>query len=852
MLRLISPMRRQLLPKRLIHHRIISKSFIYQHNTYTTTIRPTTATSRKRKKIDEGLTTLSKFRIENIPVVPSSSSIEGGIEHSYQFGDKTIQLNEEQQGVVFEDINRNILILASAGSGKTTTILCRIYHLVQSGVPEKSITLTTFTRDAAHDMKQKLNLLFGKTTRIEVGTIDSIAKKYIKKYKDEIYSHESVKEYGLDFLTLLRNPGTGSKICDNKRYLFVDEFQDIDDTQFSIIQEYYKRGVIITGIGDDAQNIYSFRGSNIEHILNFKFKFENSIIHQLSVNYRSTQAIIDVANASIEKNTISNIPKVMVSYLKETHGSKPTVHYYKSKFSQSHSVADIIEQYIKHGVPPHSICVLCYSNKSLYAVEEIFTHREIPHTLLEKENEYTNNSNRATFNTHERNTVCLSTIHKAKGMEWDIVFLLDLSDEYFPFSKRSQEDIEEQRRMFYVAVTRAKHKLHLSFRQMMTTGTSQTTYASRFISEVPSTLFEFFNVRKEQLMDVSTSEFEDDTLSVTSLIRQLDGQDIKLLRDKNIIPNSLQFKEKRIIDDFKFSYDGFIQQKRLFSDFGIYIDTLLCRMIGERKPDSLGLYSYNGYRAICSLRVNSEIYGTYKKYASKLDIVFRTGGSVPDFLKTIPLAERPAMKYIITELESRAAFISNVNIADLSVISKKFLPETFEEKMSAHLKQFGDEKKSWRQVIDDIWEVSKCESIVKERRRRLLYVDISSEQLMHYSPLYENIEKQYIPFLMDLAKSKIMCHPVLRLLNGVHGELDLLINDDTVVDIKCSLRKDLDMDWILQLFCYAHLCRENGAQVNKIAILNPLQGMWFEADISDWDHGKELIDIMLNKKFGQI
>jgi len=123
---------------------------------------------------------LSEDIIDIPPIIQSTVQIEiptNAEIGSYYFGEKKINPNDEQQKIINEHPDKNILIVACAGSGKTTTILCRIKYLVDSGVPEASIILTTFTRDATNDMRNKLNLLFGRKTLIEIGTMDSIAKR---------------------------------------------------------------------------------------------------------------------------------------------------------------------------------------------------------------------------------------------------------------------------------------------------------------------------------------------------------------------------------------------------------------------------------------------------------------------------------------------------------------------------------------------------------------------------------------------------------------------------------------------------------------------------------------------------
>ena len=144
--------------------------------------------------------------------------------------------------------------------------------------------------------------------KLRAGTIDALSKYFVCNSKSTGLKH--VGEYSLEFLDKLRaNPS----IIGSFKFLFVDEFQDINSTQFKIIQEFYKNGVTIFGVGDDAQNIYSFRGSDVTYMLSFKDHFPDSKQFFLTTNFRSTEPIVAMANACMDCQA-SKIPKTMVAY----------------------------------------------------------------------------------------------------------------------------------------------------------------------------------------------------------------------------------------------------------------------------------------------------------------------------------------------------------------------------------------------------------------------------------------------------------------------------------------------------------------------------------------------------------
>jgi len=374
-------------------------------------------------------------------------------------GDKEIHLTDEQKKIIFEDINKNILIIASAGSGKSTSIVTRIKYLIDNGIDEESIILTTFTRNAANDLKNKLFDIIGYQTNIITGTIDSIAKHYIVKNENE--DIDDVSKYAPKYLEYIKN---NPYILKKYKYLFIDEFQDINKVQFDIINEFYKNNIYIIGIGDSNQNIYSFRGSNNEYLLNFCKYFKNSITHKLTINFRSSQAIVDLANASI-KNDIK-----MISFNQEDRGIKPFVKVFDTEKQQKQFILEKVKNLILQGYKEDDICIMCPINAPLISLSEFFTKNNINNYYFNKDNQV----------DKKIGCINLNTIHKSKGLEWPIVFLInmddkqnqniynfnrenpnDTNDERYSKRKTIKYELEANRRLFYVGITRPKSLLYI-------------------------------------------------------------------------------------------------------------------------------------------------------------------------------------------------------------------------------------------------------------------------------------------------------------------------------------------------------------------------------------------------------
>lgn len=757
--------------------------------------------------------------------------------NKFKFGDKIVKLNEQQLNVVYEDIYKNILIIACAGSGKTTTILCRIKHLIDSGIEPESIVLTTFTRDATNDMKKKLEQIFGHMPNIEVGTIDSLALKNLHKYgamkKKKIVS---VSEYSIYFYNFLKDNPNKIKYLENKKYLFVDEFQDINDIQAGIIEEFYKFGVNIVAVGDDAQNIYSFRGSKIDHILNFTKNFNNVVQHKLIINYRSTPEIVSLANESIENNKYQ-IPKKMMAFNKSI-GELPTVKFYYSWNIQNVFIKSEIVKYINEGYKGDNIAILSRTNAQLIPLEEILTKNHI-------KNIYLDNDKADTKKKIKDGHVTLCTIHKAKGLEWDIVFIIGLNDYGFP-SNKNPIDLEEERRLFYVAVTRAKKYLHMGY-----TPYSKTVFVSRFISELDKKLYKFTNY-KPKYIGLSEGSHGDNDYSVTKLIENLDGCDFIKLREAGVL--DIEIKNKKLYD--KFEYENFIKENDLYSDFGIFVDCMITRMFGETNEDSHGLHYEPALLSIANLKLDLTCYEIYKKY--KLNFIFSLDkiedtDSDEEIIEKLESVEglkceiqdihKPYILDIINGLFVNAKKY-NLPFYKIPVFTERYLPEDFEEQMEEELINFTNGENKSNNIINSIWEISKCDKIVKEGRRRLLYKHFDLDNLKKYNKMFDNVKKTYI----DPNKRKnVECHKNLRIKCGIFGEADIIIND-MIVDIKTSKRTTTSAEWILQVLCYVYMCRENNIKINKIQIFNPLNGLIHTSDVSKWDKGEILIKFLLEKR----
>lgn len=163
------------------------------------------------------------------------------------------------------------------------------------------------------------------------------------------------------------------------QYILVDEYQDTNFAQHLIVSQLCKVNQRLCVVGDDAQSIYSFRGANINNILNLKKFYPNLTTFKLERNYRSTQNIIEAANSLIEKNS-QQIPKHIFSTNKK--GSKISVLQAYSDYEESYIVANhIISVKAQYGDSFDDFAVLYRTNAQSRVLEEALRKRNIPYKI---------------------------------------------------------------------------------------------------------------------------------------------------------------------------------------------------------------------------------------------------------------------------------------------------------------------------------------------------------------------------------------------------------------------------------------------------------------------------------------
>lgn len=412
-----------------------------------------------------------------------------------------VHMNEKQKEAIFS-VNGPLLILAGAGSGKTTVLVNRIANLIKYGnayndtvIPDFvdevclnklkmyleaenntldfshnlsvnpvrpwQILAITFTNKAANELKERLvNMLGDAGNDIWASTFHSTCAKILRQHgdklgysshfavydtddikrlvkdcqqalniDDKILSHKSIisaishakdnmidsVEYNrqagndfrftqiakvytmyqkrlidadaMDFDDLLFNtvklfkkhPEVLEYFQEKFHYVMVDEYQDTNKVQYEFVKLICEKRKNLCVVGDDDQSIYKFRGATIENILNFEKTYKNAKIIKLEQNYRSTQNILNAANAVIENNSERKGKKL---WTQNPAGEKIHHHTTFNENDEANYIAETILNKIAAGANYSDFAVLYRMNAQSNNIERTFIKSGISYRII--------------------------------------------------------------------------------------------------------------------------------------------------------------------------------------------------------------------------------------------------------------------------------------------------------------------------------------------------------------------------------------------------------------------------------------------------------------------------------------
>ncbi len=331
------------------------------------------------------------------------------------------------------------------------------------------------------------------------------------------------------------------QVRESYRHFIVDEYQDVSPAQQQLLDLWLGGRRDLCVVGDASQTIYSFAGATPAYLLEFERRFEGATVVRLERNYRSTSAIIGLANRLMRGRAGAlRLEAVGESDAPAARSAEPPIIEYSDELAEARGVATRIRARVDAGTPPESIAVLMRVNSQSAILEQALEEvgvgsrvrgaarffdqpevREAVHALraaaltiageplfksvsdvlralgwtaqapdgpgaVRARWESLNAIARlvddappgTTFRAfadelraraeaqHEPtvSVVTLATLHSAKGLEWDEVFIVGLTEGMLPIAyAKGLEAIDEERRLLYVGITRARRRLELSW-----------------------------------------------------------------------------------------------------------------------------------------------------------------------------------------------------------------------------------------------------------------------------------------------------------------------------------------------------------------------------------------------------
>ena len=413
------------------------------------------------------------------------------------------ELSKRQREIIDDKQSKYIVVAAGPGSGKTRVLVHKLASLLLlEDVKHEQLLMLTFSRAAATEFKKRL-----------IGLVDNAAHyvdiKTFHSYSFDLIGKQGNLDEAKDVVRLAaemigRGEVEPSKIA--KSVLVIDEAQDMGEDDFRLIQALMQKNeeMRVIAVGDDDQNIYAFRGSDARYMQSL-ISQNGAKLYEMTDNYRSAKAVVDCANrfvqhipgrmkhtaihsatgeegkvktlrSLLESETIiqgstailtrTNEETMQVAYELEQRGLHATVaqsmggfrfgnlaeiRYFLKQLGRDDEISIAKERWEEAKRRTlHSYS----SSVCLSVIQHFFSDYEATHKVYYRSDlrEYIFESNIEDFVAADAQSVFVSTIHKAKGREFDTVYLLSKVPD--------NRDVNDMR-AYYVGLTRAKRNLYL-------------------------------------------------------------------------------------------------------------------------------------------------------------------------------------------------------------------------------------------------------------------------------------------------------------------------------------------------------------------------------------------------------
>jgi len=210
----------------------------------------------------------------------------------------------------------------------------------------------------------------------KIATVYELYQKRLKE--NNAIDFDDIINYTIKIL--LENPDIMEYYSNKFKYVLVDEYQDTNKSQFTLVTMLASKHGNITVVGDNDQGIYSFRGADISNILNFEKDFPGTKIIKLEQNYRCTGNILKAANAVIKNNEVKYKKEL---WTQNEEGNLPKVYQAKNEYDEGAYVVEQIEHLKREEYYKYSDFAILYRmNTQSRAIEDILRRENIPYKII--------------------------------------------------------------------------------------------------------------------------------------------------------------------------------------------------------------------------------------------------------------------------------------------------------------------------------------------------------------------------------------------------------------------------------------------------------------------------------------
>lgn len=753
----------------------------------------------------------------------------------------------------------------------------------------------TYDEDTIHLLRSKIQLVVDMASTTYPMDIKMVLRRlsleqYLKEftYLHKTYQMKKKKENIVDFNDLMimfakfLDSPESEEYKRSIQYVFFDEYQDVNPVQNYILKKFAQYSKIMV-VGDDAQSIYSFRGSSVHYILNFEKEFNDTTktrkMYLLEENYRSTPHIVDFCQDIIAHNKNQFVKSVVSK--QDKVGMKPMVYSFKSFEEQYKWVVQDIKQKVSEGVSLSQMVVLARRNNLLNNIEL--------HCVGEKIQVAKNLGSSLLDCPHIKDFMAwlVVLINMKSSIHWKRIIslypgygvkranmILELDGNIMKAISihiAKEKEVNPQ----YIGLTELYQKM-LELKKMKSdiekcrhiTTHLQKLWIIKKESNIDGKVMDINNLMNYMKTSKAPSienfvtdlylnqEIETDLANVLYLttvhgakglewdyvyIIDMDSSTFPSIHHKYYTDELNETDEERRL----FYVAASRAKKYLYMTFhqelGRANDRRISPLVRELKCDRYNSCGVEMSRVELKSCISADI-NTYLRYIGYSDIseqmlqLVNIRGCVNKSLEFPSHVEKLGHRYIVGNFMDhliskmiQISFPKKIKKFDLPIVHKD---QSFPKKI---YNDYIDVQTDWRNILEHIFYISTYKKALDEEEenayREFLVENINTRQY------YIEMEKGLCKIINTIKPKEIQTHFNCSL-GDVLGEIDILC-DDTIIEVKCSTLNEIaTVPYLGQVLLYGYLLKKKNIVPKNMILYNPLNGETNTFDISNFDLGK--------------